>query len=100
MLDPFELASLIIGIVIIAPVFEELLFRVPLSIWMNRSYRFFIALFISSILFGLLHAEYPVFGFVLGMIFGVVYKLSKSVVPAIITHFIWNVFSLYYFNYL
>ncbi|QHA92229.1 CPBP family intramembrane metalloprotease [Bacillus sp. N1-1] len=85
---------------IITPVFEELMFRVPLSIWMNRRSYFIFALLVSSIIFGMMHSEYPLFGVILGIVFGIVYRLTKSIVPGIIVHFLWNLFSLYYFNYI
>ena len=99
-LDSFELGSLLAGMLIIAPVFEELMFRVPLSIWMNRHSYFIFALLVSSIIFGMMHSEYPLFGVILGIVFGIVYRVTKSIVPGILVHFLWNLFSLYYFNYI
>ncbi len=99
-LDTFELVSLLVSKLIIAPVFEELMFRVPLSIWMNRRFYFIFALLVSSIIFGMMHSEYPLFGVILGIVFGIVYGLTKSIVPGILVHFLWNLFSLYYFNYI
>jgi len=100
LLDDRELFQYIIYTVIIAPIMEEMVFRVPISIWMNRLIYFIVALLLSSILFALLHREYPLFGFVLGVVFGMTYKLTKSIVPAIFVHMIWNAFSLFYFNYI
>ncbi|WP_176482022.1 CPBP family intramembrane glutamic endopeptidase [Paucisalibacillus globulus] len=100
LLDNIELFQFLIYTVIIAPIMEEVLFRIPISIWMNRLTYFILALLISSILFGFIHPEYPLFGFVLGVSFGFTYKLSRSIVPAILIHVIWNIFSLFYFNYI
>ncbi|WP_405027720.1 CPBP family glutamic-type intramembrane protease [Lentibacillus songyuanensis] len=61
---------------------------------------FIVALLISSILFALLHPGYPLFGFVLGVVFGITFKLTRSIVPVIFIHIIWNAFSLFYFNYI
>ncbi|MCP3738042.1 CPBP family intramembrane glutamic endopeptidase [Rossellomorea sp. BNER] len=100
LLSDFELVTLVVGILIIGPVFEELLFRVPISIWINRRFYFLAVLLISSILFGIMHSEYPVFGFVLGIVLGGVFKLTKSVVPVMLVHFLWNIFALFYYNYI
>ena len=100
MLDPYELVLFIINLTILVPIFEELLFRAPLSIWANKFPSYLITLLISSVLFGFTHPEYPFFGFILGIAFGLVFRLTKSLIPAILTHFLWNVFSLFYFNYL
>ena len=99
-LDDLKLVTLIVGIVIIAPVFEELLFRVPISIWLDRRFYYLAVLLISSTLFGMMHSEYPLFGFILGIVLGVIYKLTKSVIPAILVHFLWNLFALFYYNYI
>lgn len=99
LLDKYELALFIISMTILMPVIEEMVFRAPLSLWENRLPIYFISLLISSLLFGLGHTEYPLFGVVLGISFGLVFRLSRSLMPAILTHMLWNVFSLFYFNY-
>ncbi|TGB04931.1 CPBP family intramembrane glutamic endopeptidase [Halobacillus salinus] len=98
LLDKVELFQYILYVVVVAPVIEEMLFRVPLSIWMNRLTYFIIALMTSCTIFAFLHPEYWLFGFILGGVFGVTYKITKSIVPVILIHVIWNVFALFYFN--
>ena len=100
MLDTYELVLFIISMTILTPIFEELLFRAPLSIWANKFPSYLITLLISSVLFGFTHPEYPFFGFILGIVFSLVFRLTNSLIPTILTHFLWNVFSLFYFNYL
>ncbi|QFK72364.1 CPBP family intramembrane metalloprotease [Pradoshia sp. D12] len=100
MLDTYELFLYIFTITILAPILEELLFRAPLSIWANKLPGYLITLLISSVLFGLGHTEYPLFGFILGIVFGLVFRLTNSLIPAILTHFLWNVFTLFYFNHI
>ena len=100
MLNPYELVLFITSITILKPIFEELIFRAPLSIWTNKFPSYLLTLFISSVVFGFFHPEYPLFGFILGIVFGVVFRLTNSLIPAILTHILWNVFSLFYFNYI
>lgn len=100
MLDTYELVLFIISMTILIPIFEELLFRAPISHWANKLPSYLIVLLISSVLFGFTHPEYPFFGFILGIAFGLVFRLTKSLIPAILTHMLWNVFSLFYFNYI
>ena len=100
LLKGMELFQFILYIVIIAPIMEEMLFRIPLSILMNKKTYFIIGLLISSVLFAFLHPDYPLFGFTLGVTLGIIFKLSNSIVPAILLHIIWNVFSLFYYNYI
>ena len=100
MLDTYELVLFIINMTLLLPIFEELVFRAPISIWANKLPSYLIALLISSVLFGFTHPDYPLFGFILGTAFGLVFKFTKSLIPALITHFLWNVFSLFYFNYI
>ncbi|WP_090085550.1 CPBP family glutamic-type intramembrane protease [Lentibacillus persicus] len=59
-----------------------------------------VALFVFSTLFAFVHQGYILFGFVLGMVFGIVFGISRSLVPVILRHIIWNIFALFYFNYI
>ncbi len=100
MLDTYELVLFIINLTLLLPIFEELVFRAPISIWANKLPSYLITLFISSVLFGFTHPEYPLFGFILGIAFGLVFRFTKSLIPALLTHFLWNVFTLFYYNYI
>ncbi|PQD93899.1 hypothetical protein CYL18_17220 [Pradoshia eiseniae] len=100
MLDTYELVLFIVSMTILVPIFEELLFRAPLAIWVNKFPSYLISLLISSVLFSFTHPSYLFFGFILGIAFGLVFRLTKSLIPAILTHIMWNIFTLFYFNYI
>ena len=100
MLDTYELVLFIINLTLLLPIFEELVFRAPISIWANKLPSYLITLFISSVLFGFTHPEYPLFGFILGIAFGLVFRFTKSLIPALLTHFLWNVFTLFYYKHI
>ncbi|WP_226528734.1 CPBP family intramembrane glutamic endopeptidase [Metabacillus niabensis] len=77
------------------PVFEEVFFRVILFGWINDKLGVWIAAIISSIAFGVVHGDYAVFGGIMGLILLVIYRYSKSILPAIVLHSLWNTFIFY-----
>ncbi|MCB9201817.1 MAG: CPBP family intramembrane metalloprotease [Flavobacteriales bacterium] len=93
-------AFLTVGI--IAPILEELLFRgIILQGLLNKGKSPFLAIFISSLLFGLIHLNpwQLVGAFILGSAIGFVYYRTQSILTAILLHIINNssVGILYYF---
>jgi membrane protease YdiL (CAAX protease family) len=81
---------------IIAPFAEELYFRGVLYAWLRQRRGVWIAMFISSLLFGLLHGEASIAGaaFVLGMILAWTYERSNSLLPPVLIHIINNSFKI------
>lgn len=101
--NPVTNAVLILYSVLLGPVIEELLFRgIALNNLgaVNRTF----ALFASSLLFGLMHANFnQIFnGFLLGLVLGYIALKSGSVIPSIICHIFANanaMFAAYFFEY-
>lgn len=83
----------IISIVVMAPVVEELLFRGAIQGYLMRRYnRPYLGIVISSLIFGVIHAnpaQIP-FAVILGMALGWMYYVTGSLVPGIFMHFINN----------
>lgn len=89
---PLRLTALACLVVVVGPIFEELLFRG----WLLGSLRKFWgdskALVVSSTLFALIHGDpwaTPAL-FVLGMVFGWVYLKTGSLFGSILLHGMWN----------
>ena len=74
--------------VIAAPVLEELIFRGIILDGLLKRYPTWTAIFVSSLLFGLVHMNLPQFitGFVLGGLMGWVYHRTSSVGACILIH--------------
>lgn len=92
--DRDHLWLLIFAIVIIAPIYEEVLFRGLLfGIWQNK----IIAIITSSVLFSLVHFQYDWFGlvliFIIGLIFGWV-RYRYGLIVVIILHMLNNAIAL------
>ena len=82
-----------ISILIIAPVFEELLFRKYLLIELLKKYPLKWSVILSSVLFSLIHL--PNYGnliptFVFGIICCLIYLKTKNILYTIILHFLFN----------
>ncbi|MDH4129549.1 MAG: CPBP family intramembrane metalloprotease [Spirochaetota bacterium] len=82
--------------IIIAPIFEEIIFRGVLFRVLQTKLGFMHAALISSILFGLVHFNILTFFPIatLGFILAWTYQKSNSIISPIITHALWNSFSL------
>lgn len=89
--------SLLLAPIVEELVFRRLLFRVICSI--SRSWKLWLCL--STISFGLLHADTKesfISALILGVVLGIVY-VKQGVYASIIVHFFYNVFAqLFYFN--
>ncbi len=82
---------IILAAAFVAPISEELFFRALLVP------RF--GVFLSSLAFGLSHFSYGsvvevVGAFLIGIVFAVMYRETKSIVPSIVIHFLYNLFAL------
>lgn len=91
---------------IYAPIVEEVVFRGALYQIINNMYGKFIAIIVSFFLFGAIHnilflnnwsvteTIYCIIYFVMGVAFCISYDYTKSMLGAIINHFLWNLFKL------
>lgn len=75
---------------IAAPITEELVFRGLLFRFFHEKYHFIAGLLLSSALFGSLHIGYPFAAGIMGIVFVCLFYYSKSLVPGILLHFLWN----------
>ena len=88
--------------VVIVPILEELFFRVTIAYGLKNTYNKKIAIFISALLFGLLHLN--IYQFVVGTIMGIflayIYLETQSLILPIVAHVISNGYSylLYLLN--
>lgn len=97
-----EVWLLALLVVVIGPLFEELIFRGWLLGGLRESWGDGKALLVSSLLFAVIHGDpwaTPAL-FVLGCVFGAVYLRSGSVYGSLILHSMWNAttFTLLYAN--
>ena len=82
-----------VSVLIVAPIFEEIFFRYYIFGGMLRKYSFLTALFLSSILFALIHIESPrniIPAFVFGIISAIVYFRTQRIIFSILLHFFTN----------
>ena len=82
---------------LLGPVLEELLYRGVLLQSM-RKYNEKFAIFLSAVIFGLMHENYQQFilGFLVGIPLAVVTIKSGSIIPAIFTHIIMNTSAMFF----
>ncbi len=96
---PFEVTLESIDTVIWAPIFEELLFRGVLYLGLRQRYSPIVAALISAALFSLLHF-YSIVGFFevfwSGILYALAFEYSRSLLPAIGAHMLYNLHWLLY----
>ncbi|MCY6371841.1 CPBP family intramembrane glutamic endopeptidase [Clostridium ganghwense] len=85
------------SIVIVAPIYEELLFRKIFLGGMSKRYKKVTALVLSSLIFGAMHLNIPQFvnAFFLGLILGVIYLKTESLTLCMIAHGFNNLIALF-----
>lgn len=90
---------LLVFAIFLAPISEELFFRGLLTNFSSKYLPDLVDLVPQAVLFGILHFAYgsklEIFAtFVIGLIFGYIYKRSKSLMPSILIHATYNLFSI------
>jgi membrane protease YdiL (CAAX protease family) len=83
----------LIGIAILPPLVEEITFRGILLERFAVKWRVGVAVIVSAVLFGILHAD-PVGAGMFGIVTGLLYLRTGSLWPGIIIHFVNNVVAL------
>lgn len=88
----------VLGLIIIAPVIEELFFRRFLFAKLLEKYNFWISIIVSSWLFSAIHLPHynnvlPTFA--LGLLSGFIYYKTKKIIYSILLHFLLNGSFLY-----
>ncbi|WP_408071565.1 lysostaphin resistance A-like protein [Butyrivibrio sp. JL13D10] len=96
MLTNMSLPAVLLLSVILAPIFEELLFRYSV-IGYARRYGEWNAIIVSALIFGLIHTNIFQFfyAFLLGIILGYVYVYTRRLIYTIIMHITFNFFGAF-----
>lgn len=92
--DFLTVSILMGGMAIITPIKEEIIFRGVLHGFLSDRWNYWLGLFISSIIFGVLHLGYPISATIMGITFVVLYKLTRSLIAPIVLHIVWNAYAL------
>lgn len=90
----------LLATVIAAPIVEEVIFRGLIQSRLNRVMSGWLAVVISALLFGLCHGQavWMAYAFLLGLFFGWIALRSKSILPTVTAHMVFNAighFSVY-----
>lgn len=87
---------LIISVAIIAPIYEEIIFRGIFLKGMAKKMNPTVALVISALFFALVHLNIPqgINAFLLGLVIGAIYLKTESIYLSIFAHFVNNVLAI------
>lgn len=89
-----------LNVIIVAPLFEEYIFRYYIFGGLLKKYSFSVSLFTSSFLYSLIHLLTPINlfpTFVLGIASAVIYYGTKQIRYSILFHLLYNVFRFFIF---
>lgn len=91
---------LIVGI--LAPIFEELMYRGVILNELTSARPFLLANLIQAAVFGIMHMNViqGAYAFVIGFILGYAYKITKSIYMPMLTHFLFNASNLLIADYI
>ena len=90
----------LIEAVIFAPIWEELLFRGVLLFALLKVVKPIWAVVITSIIFALFHPAYLFISLIAGVVLACIAIRTKSVIPSMVTHSVWNLYTGKLFLYL
>ncbi len=96
---PLDIVMLFLLVGVLAPIFEEILFRGVLYTAIRKHLPAYAAISIVSFLFAFIHFDPGVILslFIVGFVLTTLYERTGSLVPSIVTHILWN--SMTFFTY-
>ncbi len=96
---PLEWFNLFLGTVVLAGIFEEMLFRGMLQKAFERKFDLHRAIFLTAFVFAIIHLPFWLIQImILGTILGLIAWRSNSIIPTIILHSLNNGFALIFAN--
>ncbi len=97
--SPLEWFNLFFGAVVLAGIFEEMLFRGMLQKAFERKFDLHQAIFLTAFVFAIIHLPFLLIQImILGTVFGFIAWRSNSIIPTIILHCLNNGFALIFAN--
>ncbi|WP_386057950.1 CPBP family intramembrane glutamic endopeptidase [Thalassobacillus hwangdonensis] len=81
------------SVIVLVAIYEEVIFRGMVQHWLTNKVGSIVAILITSVLFGWMHGDYELFGMTMGIAFGFIYHLKRSLSAAILLHMLWNLIS-------
>ena len=93
-LDWLSLTILFLGFAVITPIKEEILYRGVLHGFLNKKVNFWVGLIVSSLIFGVLHVGHALSATLMGMVFVLLYKRTRTLIVPILFHIIWNFYAV------
>ncbi|WP_186320491.1 CPBP family intramembrane glutamic endopeptidase [Fictibacillus phosphorivorans] len=100
--EKWQIVLFLLGTGVIAPVFEEALFRGIIYRKLYETRGMVIGLFVSSLTFTFAHfsmsLSYTIEIFVFGILLAIIYQFTRSLSIPILLHGAWNIFAAFYFN--
>lgn len=87
---------LVLSVIIVAPIYEEIVFRGILLKGMSKKINPTIALVVSALLFAIVHMNIPqgINAFLLGLVLGFIYLRTESIYLSIFAHCLNNILAL------
>jgi len=88
-----EMLVIIFSIAVVAPVFEEILFRGLLQRTLTEVFRPWLAIVLQALMFGIAHGFLfqSGFAFAVGLLLGIVYERMRSITAVMIIHAAFNI---------
>ncbi|WP_137789163.1 CPBP family intramembrane glutamic endopeptidase [Bacillus sp. E(2018)] len=100
--EKWQKVLFLLGTGVLAPVFEEALFRGIIYRKLYETKGIVTGIFVSSLTFTIAHfsmsLSYTLEIFMFGILLAIIYHLTRSLSIPILLHGAWNIFAAFYFN--
>lgn len=92
----------IILICLISPISEEILYRGAIFSYLRKNYSLKFSIFTQALIFSIFHFDIiqSMYTFILGIILGVIYRYTNSLIGVILMHMLFNIFGTFILPYL
>ncbi|GAA0500733.1 CPBP family intramembrane metalloprotease [Salinibacillus aidingensis] len=85
--------------VILAPIIEEFIYRVFFISFFSKWINVWIVVILQAAIFTFNHPFSPFLAGILGLFLGILYVKTKSIIPVLICHSVWNLYSALVMNF-
>ncbi|ASF38367.1 CPBP family intramembrane metalloprotease [Halobacillus halophilus] len=89
----------VIARVLVVPIIEEFFYRVFLIAFFSKWVNTWIAVILQMLIFTVNHPFSPFSAGVFGLLLGILYVRTKSIIPGLLLHSLWNLYSALVMNF-
>ncbi|RKQ34681.1 CPBP family intramembrane glutamic endopeptidase [Oceanobacillus halophilus] len=93
-MDWLNIIVFYLAFTVVTPIKEEIIYRGVIHGFLSEKIHFGVGLLVSSIIFGALHTGHVLSATIMGVVFVLLYRLTRSLIVPIVFHMLWNMYAI------